>query len=164
MHINVDDYAEMPELPQGVVDRLSAVMSLWHTDPWKARWFIDPKLAEKMWGPSRSGKAAEPAISNKVEADICQLWLTDPERAVLYVKPTEAIKRYGRPKGVDATRLIELHKLYLKVQSHVGVNTPDTPADNDATFEIYNNIQKSCGSDESCFHSNIDEMNDAGKD
>jgi hypothetical protein len=92
-------------------------MTLWHSDPWKASWFIDPKLAEKLWGPSRSGKAAAPAISDKVEAEIRELWLSDPERAVFYVKPTQAIKRYGRPSGMNSRRLVELHKLYLKVHA-----------------------------------------------
>lgn len=164
MRIRVDDYAEIPELPQGVIDRLSAVMSLWHSDPWKATWYIDPKLAEKMWGPSRSGKAAKPAISNKVEADIRELWLTDPERAIRYVKPTDAVKRYGCPQGVDARRLVELYKLYLNLQKHVGQSGGTDSLESASTFEVYNSIQNSCGSDESSFNSDIDDPDKAGKD
>jgi len=111
----VYDSNDIPTLPQGIIERLSAVMTLWHDDPWKASWFIDPKLAEKLWGKSRSGKDAAPAIGDKVEAEIRELWLRDPERAVFFVKPTQAIKRYGRPAGMNARRLVELHKIYLKV-------------------------------------------------
>jgi len=102
----------IPELPQGVLDRLSRVMTLWHTDPYKASWYIDPKLAERLWGKSRSKKAAVPTFSDKVEAKIQELWLTDPERAVKFVRPTHAIKRYGRPPGITPQKLIELNRLY----------------------------------------------------
>ncbi len=149
INLDLGEGPEVPELPQGVIDRLSAVMSLWHSDPKKASWYIDPKLAEKLWGQSRSGMSVEPTITSKIEQEIRDLWLSEPERAILYVKPTDAIKRYGRPVGVDAAKLVKLHNLYIKVHNHIGGKRTNEVNEAESTFEIFDNITSYGGSDDS---------------
>lgn len=163
MKIQIDFDSEVPDLPQGVIDRLSAVMSLWHSDPKKASWYIDPKLAGKLWGPSRSGMSAEPTVTSKVEQEIRDLWLSDPERAILYVKPTDAIKRYGRPLGVDAAALVKLHNLYIDVHSHVGEQKKNDIFEAESSLEIYDNIHRYCGSDDSFIRPFIEDFEEEGE-
>lgn len=102
----------LPEIPMGVIERLKAVMELWHSDPQKASWFIDPEIALKMWGESRSGKSTAFEPKDDDEAKLKELWLTNPESATRFVKPTLAIKKYGRPPGVNWERLVQLQTLY----------------------------------------------------
>lgn len=115
--IEEEGYASLPELPQGVVDRLKAVMELWHKDPHKASWFIDPKIAKAMWGESRAQKVAAPVVKDSTDETIKRMWLTNPERAVRFVKPTQAIKKYGKPEGITWRRLVELSAMHERLRT-----------------------------------------------